>query len=267
MARLTATLAGNRPIRDDGPAASAHKPGTYTLSGELDGHDYRLTVQMKSGTTAGIGAMFRYRDSNNYYRFSMDAALGYRRLIRKAAGVVTVLWEDLANAVPAVPDDVAYVSGRVYLATIDCVDNRLTGYLNGLPLFSVEDEANPAGRIALYSWGKTAASFNEVRVTPASWMNYYQFGAEEVRAAGTRLKLFSGNAADAPAAIPLEERRFRASAGDRGRPQLSGQSVPMRLISPVPLVTQQRMFIDDSLFVATPVVLLRKTDGTRFFIL
>lgn len=244
-------------IRGDGPAGSADKPGTYNLTGKLDWQDYRLSVQMKSDTTAGIGVMFRYRDSNNYYRFSMDASLGHRRLIRKAGGVVTVLWEDA----------VAYVSGRVYLLTIDCVGSRIAGFLSGLPLFSVEDDAHAAGRIALYSWGNPAASFNEVRVTSASWMTYYQFGAEKLRAAGTRMRLFSGNVVDAPAAVPLEERRFRATMSDKGRPQLSRETAPMRLVSPIPAVTQQRVFIDGSLFIAAPVTILRKADGTGFFIL
>jgi hypothetical protein len=244
-------------IHDGGPANDPDKPGTYNLTGELDWQDYRLSVQMKSETTAGIGLMFRYRDSHNYYRFSMDAALGYRRLIRKAGGVVTVLWEDA----------VAYVSGQPYLATLDCVGHRITGYLNGLPLFSVEDDSNAAGRIALYSWGNTAARFNEVRVTPAAWMNYYQFGGEELRAAGTRLKLFSGNVADAPVAVPLEERVFRATMSDKGRPQLSRGMATMRLASPIPEVMQQRVFIDGSLFAAVPVTVLRKADGTGFFII
>jgi hypothetical protein len=124
-----------------------------------------------------------------------------------------------------------------------------------------------AGCIALYSWGNTAARFNEVRVTPASWMTYYQFGAEEPRAAGTRLKLFAGNVMDAPAAVPLEERRFRATMNDRGRPQLSRETAPLRLVSPTPAVTQQRVFIDGALYTALPVTLLRKADGTGFFVM
>lgn len=38
-----------------------------------------------------IGVMARYRDPDNYYRFSMDRERRYRRPTKKAGGRVTVL--------------------------------------------------------------------------------------------------------------------------------------------------------------------------------
>jgi hypothetical protein len=243
-------------IRDGGAPSSPDKPGTYNLTGALDWSDTRLTLQMKSDTGEGIGVMFRYRDSNNYYRFSMDATHSFRRLVRKADGIVTVLWED-GNA---------YVPGRPYLATFDCIGHRITGYLNGLPLFAVEDDAHEAGRIALYAWNNTAAYFSELRVTAACWLTYYQFGAEERMNAGAQIRVLSGNVAEAPAATELEQRRFRSTMSDRGRPQLAREAATLRLVSPFGAEAHRKTFLDRALFTPVPFTVLREADGTAFFV-
>ena len=88
------------------------KPGTYLL---LQGSDYiypdpftlanyTVAARLRSTGDDAIGIMFGYRDSNNYYRFSMDRERKYRRLVKVVNGVFTVLAED----------SVAYQTGRWY---------------------------------------------------------------------------------------------------------------------------------------------------------
>lgn len=244
-------------ILDSGASASPAKPGTYNLTGSLDWSDYRVSVQLRSDSGDGIGVMFRYRDTDNYYRFSMDANLTFRRLIRKSAGNVTVLWEDAE----------IYEPGRSYLLTIDCIGRRLAGYLNGVRLFSVEDGAHSAGRIAMYCWGNSSAHFNELMVMPPAWMNYYQFGADARRNPGGVIRIFSGNAVAAPPdAPPLEERRFRATMADRGHPQLSPYEAELRLVSASPAAAHRRVFLDAALFTPISFTALRKADGTGFML-
>lgn len=233
--------------------------GTMAVAGGREWADYRFSLQLCSDADDAIGVMFRYQDSNNYYRFAMDRTRSYRRLIRKFEGQATVLWAD----------DVQYQSSRAYLATFDCVGDRLTGYLDGVPLFDLEDKALPAGRIALYASGNTGARFNEVRVTASSWHVYHQFATERVLAAGTRVRVHSGNEAQAPPATgeAALERRFRASLIDRGRAQLPRGAAHLRLVPPQPVSGHERAVLSGSSFAEAPFRVLRKADGTAFALL
>ena len=195
------------------------KPGTYALAGDPNWTDYRVSVRLSSDDDDAIGIMFRYADAQNYYRFSMDRQRSYRRLIKKVAGVVTVLWEDT----------VQYTLGREYVLTVDCVGERCTGYLDGVPLFTVEDSDLTAGRIGLYCWENTGARFAEVRVAAPAWTPYYTFGREGRLPAGTQVQIYAGNAADAPPEEPGVVRRFIASLDERGHLRLPTEGADLRL--------------------------------------
>ena len=136
-----------------GGAAPAY-PGTTATAGELAWTDYRFTARLRSDTDQALGLVFRRQDDDNHYRFSMSRSPSYRRLVKKAAGVVTTLWEDAGG----------YVAGQDARVTIDAVGGRLTGYLDGVRLFSVDDLAFAAGGIGLYAWGNPGARFERVEV-------------------------------------------------------------------------------------------------------
>ena len=72
------------------------------------------------------------------------AQRGYRRLVKNVAGAFTLLWED----------DFAYEIGRTYEITIVAIGSTLRGYLDGVPMFVVEDSDLAAGRIGLYCWAQ-----------------------------------------------------------------------------------------------------------------
>ena len=76
-------------------------------------------------------------------------------------------------------------ANRDHVLTLDCIADRITGYLDGAPLFEVYDNALPAGAIGL----SPLAAFTEVRVTPADWMPYYRFPAQDRVPAGTRIRV------------------------------------------------------------------------------
>ena len=78
-------------------------------------------------------------------------------LIRKAAGVVTVLWQDA----------VGYDINREYVVTVDCVGEILRGYLDGVPLFAVADASHARGRVGAYAWKNAgAAGFSDGHSVP-----------------------------------------------------------------------------------------------------
>jgi hypothetical protein len=229
------------------------KPGTSALAGDAAWTDYRLSVRLISDTDQAVGVIFRYQDADNYYRFSMDRARSYRRLIKKVAGVVTTLWQDA----------VQFTVGREYALTLDCVGARVAGFLDGVPLFSVEDSSVGAGKIGLYCWSNTGARFTEVRVGAPVWVPYYVFGQEARQPAGARLRVFSGSLPDAPAAEAGILHRFAASLDERGQLHLSpAMGADLRVLAPRQANGHSRRFLPDSAFAAVGAHVLRKTDGT-----
>jgi len=131
------------------------KPGTYAYyGGGVGWTDYQADLTIRSQDDDAIGVMFRYKDSDNYYRFSWDRQQGYRRLVKKQAGVVSLLCED----------SVPYVVGRTYQLGITAQYTFLTVSIDGLPIFSVIDDAVASGSIALYTWGNAGSYFDDVLV-------------------------------------------------------------------------------------------------------
>ena len=235
----------------------ADKPGTCALAGDSAWQDYRFIVRLRSdGDSDAIGAVFRYRDENNYYRFSMDHARRNRRLIKKVADVVTVLWED----------DEQYVVGRDYVLTLDCVGESLKGYLDGLLLFDEADADLAEGCIGLYCWGNRGARFAEVQVAAPIWCSYYSFGREAQLPAGTRMRVHSGNEMDvSPEEIGVV-RRYLASLDATGQIRFPAGGVDLRLVGPHDIEGHGRRFLPEEVYVPAEGRLLRKADETGFFI-
>jgi hypothetical protein len=140
------------------PEAGVHFPGTYARAGNQEWRDVQVYARLRSDDDDAIGLMFRYVDDGNYYRFSMDSERGYRRLIRKVAGVVSTLWQD----------SVAYTVGQSVDLTIRAFGTELHAWLDGMPLFTVHDAGLRAGRIGFYCWSNTGAHFERVLVTDAT---------------------------------------------------------------------------------------------------
>lgn len=254
-------------------AAELAKPGTVALltlaagvgptgfvPGSVNWTDYRVSVALQSDDDDAIGIVFRYVDDQNWYRLSMDAERSYRRLVRCVAGAVTELWSD----------NQAYVVGRPYVMTIDAVGDALTGYLDGVVLFSVRDDALPSGTVGLYCWANTGARFRSIRVSSPAWRTYYRFGNGEGRAeAGSKVVVHSGNE-DAWAAAPVAGRRdrFVAVSPDPGARHFSGVA-PLRLrLKPASGPTgHARTFLPESAWTAVGGArVLRKADGTEFVV-
>jgi hypothetical protein len=239
-------------------ATEPEKLGTYALGGDAAWTDLRLMVRLASFDEDSIGVMFRYRDKDNYYRFSMDK-WDYHRLIKKVNGVVTVLWQAALS----------YEVGRDYLVTIDCEGSRLTGYLDGVRLFAVDDPDLKAGRIGLYCWGNEGARFSQVQVAAPGWTTYYAFGIEEDLPAGTRVQVFSGNEAELAASTADAGlvRRFIATLSDSGTLRLTASGRHLRLVTPGGKPVHARRFLAESEYtIVDDARVLRKADGTAFII-
>lgn len=128
------------------PSGHQEQPANWT--------DYRFSAYLSSAGGGAMGLVFRVHDNDNYYRFSMDHNLHYRRLISVAGGIHTVLKED----------DFAYELQRDYLITIEATGDALRAYQDGALIFEVIDAAHPTGSIGLYCYDNAGARFNDVRV-------------------------------------------------------------------------------------------------------
>lgn len=102
----------------------------------------------------------------------------------------------------------------------------------------------------------------------STWISIYEFGDENVIAAGTKVVVNSGNPDNPPPAVPRVSQRFRAPAGAPGDVQLTANTVDLRLLNSQGEVVHARRFLND-MTSYSPVAfrVLRKADGTAFFLL
>lgn len=134
------------------------KLGTYLLTGDPNWTDYSVSLRMLATDNDAFGVMFGYKDSKNYYRFSMDQSRAYRRVVKFVNGTVTLLAEDA----------VAYEQNRWYTVEIRFMGGVIEVWLDGQRLFEIADTSHTAGRIALYCWGQAVARFDDVVVKSLS---------------------------------------------------------------------------------------------------
>ena len=149
--------------KNHGPSVWSATSGSLLQSGNIDGTfalymartwtDYRFTAKLRSSDKGPMGVMFRYQDSNDYYRFSWDGR-GLRRLEKVQNGAITVLAKD------AIP----YVTGEIYNLEITAKGATIEVYINGKIVFSVTDSSLPRGTVALYSSYNPGSSFDDVLV-------------------------------------------------------------------------------------------------------
>jgi hypothetical protein len=131
---------------------------------------------MRSSDEDVIGVVFRYVDSNNYYRLSMSRYLANRRLVKKVNGVFTALWNDTFT----------FELNRSYHVSVVLEGSKIRIYYDGAPVACIDDSSHNTGRIGLYAWRNSGAAFSDVRVYPsalvkASWELDDDFAALDTR--------------------------------------------------------------------------------------
>lgn len=139
----TMLLLGNDPSLD---AGHLEQPANWT--------DYRLSVYLRATAGGAMGLVFRYRNGNSYYRFSLDRNGNYRRLVSVVNGLHAVLAQD----------DFAYELDKDYLISIEAIGPALRVYQDGALVFEVNDAAQSQGSVGLYCHDNPGVRFNDVRV-------------------------------------------------------------------------------------------------------
>jgi len=138
--------AGNEP----------EKPGTIAISGNPDWSDFFYKLSLISMDDDSIGAIFRYQDIKNYYRYSMDRQRKFIRLVKIVDGTVSVLAEQ----------NLAYNQNEWYSLKINAIGNHIQILLNDRLMFKVSDNTFLKGKVGLYCWGNSGSSFKDISITP-----------------------------------------------------------------------------------------------------
>jgi phosphodiesterase/alkaline phosphatase D-like protein len=137
----------------DGSRAGLPKLGTVALLPPALA-DQELLVRVRSDDNDAIGAVVRWQDGQNHYRFSLDAERGYRRLVRVLQGTWTVLWEDQGD----------YLPGVWHRLGVSVRGDRIRVQWDGMTLCDVRDAALAQGRTGLYCWASTPVQWDDVLV-------------------------------------------------------------------------------------------------------
>jgi hypothetical protein len=132
-----------------------HKPGTYIVPNQFTGSNYKITFKIRSTDDDELGIMFRYRDSKNYYRFSMNREKRYQRITKSVDGKASVI----------ALQEFSYQQDRYYDIRVFVVDEKIQVYLDGHRIFGIQDSALKNGGIAFYCWKNAGALFKEVTIT------------------------------------------------------------------------------------------------------
>jgi hypothetical protein len=229
---------------------NVNPPGTYAVTGE-DWSDYRLSTRLQSGDDGDIGILFRYRDDDTFYIFTMGNERKYRRLVRRTNGNAQLLWSD---------EESGYKSDRIYDVTIECVGDTLRGYIDGTQLFEVTDDAIDSGGIGYYARANEDATFYSLDVTaPAeTWHPYHEFDESTPTPAGTVISL----AETSPESTEMADAVHRRPSAERA---LSPRSVDIRVVDSDDEVRHMRQFRDVE-YVNVDMEVLRSDDGTGLLI-
>jgi hypothetical protein len=137
----------------DGSRAGLPKLGTLALAPSVL-VDQELVVRLRNDDNDAIGAVLRYQDAQNYYRFSLDAQRHYRRLVKVVQGQWATLWEADSDYPPQVWHQLQFSASG----------DRLRVVWNGMTLCDVQDASLQIGRAGLYCWVSAGAQFDDVVV-------------------------------------------------------------------------------------------------------
>jgi hypothetical protein len=226
--------------------------GTNALAGDDTWDDYRLSAAVQSTSGGAVGILFR-ASSAGYYRFALDRDAGALALVKRVGSSFSQLFSQPFQLDLNVD----------YVLSVECIGSHLTGFVNGVQVFSLDDSSLPNGRVGLYAHGDPGARFDDVIVVRRRWVPFYRFGKEDVLPAGTRLRVVSGGAGAAVPTDPLEVVRYVAPQFEHGEIQLPAGPVDLRVMSPTG-PGHQRRFLSEGAHTGLDVKLLRRADGTGY---
>ncbi len=146
-----------------GPAPTSvdHRQGTFAFwnhPAALEWTNYSFALTLRTADDDGLGVLFRYQNPSNYYKVELDSQRSFRKLLKMTGGVETTL----ATAAGG------YVLNTNLALRVDVSGSQITVTLDGVVLFGgpVSDSDLATGTVALYCWGSTGATFDNIVAKP-----------------------------------------------------------------------------------------------------
>ena len=153
-----------------GDGVNVLRLGTYALFNDpaaLAWTDYAIEANFQTPDKDGLGFLFRYKDSKNYYKLELDAdgildrnpgngAGSIFNLVRMKNGI-----EEILAQVPG-----KYEQGQEMKLRVEVIGDKITAFLNDEALFAypIGDRGLAAGTFGLYSWGNAGLTFDNLTV-------------------------------------------------------------------------------------------------------
>lgn len=133
--------------------------GTHIVAGSPQWSNYVFTFDLMSKDDDGIGAIMRYQDQDNYYRFIMVNDPGnkgpFRRLEKFVNGQRTVLAESKDG----------FKTQQTYHVKLVALGSRLEVWLDGKKVLSAQDDTFPSGKIGFLSYADEGMFISHAKVS------------------------------------------------------------------------------------------------------
>ncbi len=229
--------------------------GSYATAGDPTTTDCRVAVAASGTGHGAIGVVARYTGLDNLYRLAIDAPGNTVTLVKRVVGSDTSLWSA----------PIVWRTDHPYQLTLDVVGARVVAWVDGEMVCSVEDGDLAAGQGGVYTASESGARFADFRLGSPIWSHLYRFVDEPAPADGRRIEVIGGAYDPSLVAGAAVDLRFAAGPGERGWAPRGDPDVDLRLVASDETVEHTRRFLPDVEFAAASFSVLRKADGTAFF--
>lgn len=124
--------------------------GTHIVTKESFS-DFIFSFDLTSTDDDGIGAVFRYQDKNNYYRFIMVKDPQNKGPFRRIDKIVN----GKPFQVLAIDKNNAYEVGKKYRITIEAVGNQIKVFIDDKEILSAQDDTFKTGKLGFMTYANT----------------------------------------------------------------------------------------------------------------
>ncbi len=153
-----------------GDGVNVLRLGTYALFNDpaaLAWTDYAIETTFQTPDKDGLGFLFRYKDSKNYYKLELDADGTLDRSPSNGAGSIFNLVR-MRNGIEEILAQVPgkYEPGQETKLRVEVVGDKITAFVNDEALFAypIGDRELDAGTFGFYSWGNAGLTFDNLTV-------------------------------------------------------------------------------------------------------
>jgi len=151
-----------------------HRQGTflvYNKASALNWSNYIMQTSVLTPDDDGIGVLFRYQNTSNYYKLDLDRQKDFHKLFKVVDGVETVLRQDTGG----------YAQNVAIPVRVEVTNTQINIVIDGTNLFGgpIFDNSLRRGTVALYTWGSEGAIFDDVVVVPEGEVPEFDHSSSE----------------------------------------------------------------------------------------